>query len=100
MPTVHLNLQAEEDLAAIARYVGLEKQSPQAARGLLEEFFNKCEAYARQPGMGTPEEDLGEGFRSFGFKRNYVVIYRPTEGGIDVLRVVHGARDYPRLFGG
>ena len=50
--------------------------------------------------MGEPRLDLDDDLRSFAFKRNYVVIYRPIPGGIDVLRVFHGARDYARWFRG
>jgi len=34
----------------------------------------------------------------FTFKKNYVVIYRPIGDGVDVLRILHGRRDYSRLF--
>lgn len=32
MADVFFNAQAEEDVAGIARYIGIEKQNPQAAR--------------------------------------------------------------------
>ena len=32
-----------------------------------------------------------------GFK-NHVIIYRPIEDGIEVIRVVHGSRDLDRLL--
>jgi toxin ParE1/3/4 len=31
---------------------------------------------------------------------NYLIFYRPIGGGIDVLRVLHGARDIDRIFRG
>ena len=31
--------------------------------------------------------------------RNYLIFYLPRDDGIEVVRVLHGARDYPRLFG-
>lgn len=98
MPTLHIDSVAEDDLAAIARYLGVEKQNPEAADRLLEEFHKKCDSYAHQPYMGDLRSDLGEDFRSFTFKRNYVAIYRPLDDGIDVLRVFHGAQDYSREF--
>jgi toxin ParE1/3/4 len=43
--------------------------------------------------------------RTFGIRvwavrgfRNHLVFYRPTEQGIDVVRVLHGARDIEALF--
>lgn len=47
--------------------------------------------------MGELCPDLGEGIRIFAFGK-YVVIYRPLDDGIDVLRVFQGHRDYPTLF--
>jgi toxin ParE1/3/4 len=32
--------------------------------------------------------------------RNYLVFYRPTDEGVEIWRVLHGARDIESLFGG
>jgi toxin ParE1/3/4 len=29
---------------------------------------------------------------------NYVIFYRPMEIGVEIARVLHGARDFPPLF--
>ena len=50
--------------------------------------------------MGELRDDLGPDIRMFAFRKNYIVLYRPLDDGIDVLRVFHTARDYPRLFHG
>ena len=42
-------------------------------------------------------EDLGAGFRIFSHKA-YIGVYRVVKGGIQVLRVVYGRRNYPALF--
>ena len=89
---------ARADLKAIAEYIGVVKQSASAATRFIEDIEEKLIAYARQPEMGDLREDLGEGLRSFTFKRNYVVVYLPLEDGIEVLRIFHGAQDYPSLF--
>jgi len=31
--------------------------------------------------------------------RNHLVFYRPTDEGVDIVRVLHGARDIEALFG-
>jgi toxin ParE1/3/4 len=89
---------ARADLREIAEYLGVENQSPIAAQRFLDEFEEKCVVYANQPRMGDPRTDLGEAIRSFTFKKTYIVINQPLEIGIEVIRVFHGARDYPRLF--
>jgi toxin ParE1/3/4 len=47
---------------------------------------------AMQPTMGRACEDLAPSVRSFPVGR-YVVFHVPIEDGIDVVRVLHGARD-------
>ena len=98
MPRVLRDPDADADIAAIAEYIGVENESPAAARRFINDLNKKLLLYAEQPEMGEPRTDLAEGLRSFPFKKNYVVIYRPLEDGIDVLRVFHGARDYPEFF--
>lgn len=53
---------------------------------------------------------MGEAFqnrnpRLWGLRRvpitgfgNYLIFYRPIEGGIEVVRVIHGARDLPSVL--
>ena len=50
-----------------------------------------------QPMMGRARDELAPGVRSFPFGR-YVVFYLPLDGGIDVVRVLHGARDIDAAF--
>jgi toxin ParE1/3/4 len=53
---------------------------------------------ATQPMMGRAREELVPGLRSFPFRR-YVIFYMPTGDGIDVVGVLHGARDIDAVFG-
>ena len=55
------------------------------------------------PGIGTrydPEDRLYAELRFFPVSRfkKYLVFYRPVAGGIEVLRVLHGARDLPSIL--
>lgn len=52
---------------------------------------------AAQPMMGRTREELAPGVRNFPFGR-YVVFYMPMDDGIDVVRVLHGARDIDAVF--
>ena len=69
---------------------------------VADRFFVQAEAtfarLARMPGLGTryePDEPLYADLRYFPISRfrQYLVFYRPVPGGIEVLRVLHGARD-------
>lgn len=73
------------------------------AKKVLRELRRECDEYAAVFGsgsvIGTARPDLGRYVRTFAYKR-WVILFRPIRGGIEVLRVVDGSRDYPRLFGG
>ncbi len=50
-------------------------------------------------GLAKPRRaELAADLRSFPFGR-YVIFYAPIEDGIDVVRVLHGARDIDAVFG-
>ena len=47
--------------------------------------------------MGRARGELAVGMRSFPFER-YITVYAPVDGGIDVVRVLHSARDVDTPF--
>jgi toxin ParE1/3/4 len=75
---------AEDSLAQADRWV--EK--------LDEEF----KLIATQPLMGRARDELAVDLRRLPFGR-YIIFYAPIEGGIDVGRVLHSARDVHDAFG-
>ncbi|MGA2658546.1 MAG: type II toxin-antitoxin system RelE/ParE family toxin [Verrucomicrobiota bacterium] len=85
---------AREDLDQIHAFISQE--DPEAA---LSTFA----AVAQMPGIGRPRTfRLPElpGLRSFrvdGFP-NYLIFYRPVTEGIEIVRVLHGARNLDALF--
>jgi toxin ParE1/3/4 len=86
---------AMHDLADILEYISVDNE----AKGLevLDALFRQAELLAASPGLGrTRDQDLGVGIRSYPVGR-YTIFYR-IDGGIEVLRVFHGARDLPNLF--
>lgn len=95
--------EAREDLRAIALYIGRQAGRPATAAKAAREINTKCDEYATAfatgSAIGTRRPELGENYRVLSHKR-WVVIFRPIDGGIEVLRVVDGAQDYPTLIGG
>ncbi len=87
--------QAEGDLLDIWSYIAT--RNPQAADEVLELIQQKCRLIAEFPNMGANRSELRPGVRSITVG-NYVVFYRSTANEIEVLRVLHGARDLPSLF--
>ena len=51
----------------------------------------------RKPGIGRARPELRPDLRSFAVGR-YVIFYRATREGIEVVRVIHGMRDIDRIF--
>ena len=47
--------------------------------------------------MGRARHELIVDLRSF-IVRNYIIFYQPMADGIEVLRVLYGARDVRRVF--
>jgi toxin ParE1/3/4 len=88
--------QAEADLDAITDYYA--EHNPDAGLRLLDEITTRCRQLANQPRQGRARDDLGAGIRSVVVKR-YIIFFRASTDGIDVLRVLHGSRDItPELF--
>jgi toxin ParE1/3/4 len=88
---------ANRDVVEIYRYL-----ARRAGTRVADRFFTQAEAtfvrLARMPGIGTryePDEPVYADLRSFPVSRFrvYQIFYRPVRGGIEVLRVLHGARD-------
>jgi toxin ParE1/3/4 len=89
--------RAKDDLQAIWNFIGIEQDSPDAAQRLLQRFCEKFILLATQPLLGQLREDLRPGLRLF-VADNYVILYYPTNDGIDVAGVVHAARHIEWLF--
>jgi toxin ParE1/3/4 len=87
--------QSRLDLIEIAIYIGAE--NPAAADRFLDHIDAKLQLLATHVELGQARPEIAIGVRSFGF-RNYVLFYRPVEGGIELIRVLHAARETDALF--
>jgi toxin ParE1/3/4 len=82
---------ASRDLEEIVHYIGA--RNPGAATRLTDRLETECWRLAREPGIGQLRPDLAPGLR-FCPVGNYLIFYRESAEGIQVIRVLHGARDY------
>jgi toxin ParE1/3/4 len=94
---LQFDTDAKRDLREIVRYIGIDQMRPHTARKVALEIYQECQRYARDPLIGERRDDIIPDVRTFTV-RPYVVFYFPFDDGIRVLRVIHGARDYPALF--
>lgn len=86
---------AAADVLEIWDYIA-EVSIEQADRW-VDRLDEKLGLIARQPLMGRARDELAVDIRSFPFGR-YVIFHVPIEDGIDVVRVLHGARDIDPIF--
>ena len=92
---------AKRDLFEHFLYIGAD--SDDAALRFLAAAEESCRALAQNPEMGVVCQFQGprtKGLRRWRVKgfENYLIFYRPIRDGIDVARVLHGARDIELLF--
>ncbi|HVR74271.1 MAG TPA: type II toxin-antitoxin system RelE/ParE family toxin [Planctomycetota bacterium] len=92
---------AQRDIVECALFIA--KDQPLAAERFLDAVEETVRLLAEHPHAGRVR-DFGnprlEGLRCRpveGFK-NFLLFYFPTDEGIDVFHVYHGARDLPPLF--
>jgi len=95
MPTVVVRPQAAADLAEIWAYIA--EDSPHHADAFLARIDKEFRALARKPKVGRARPELSPDVRSLPVGR-YVIFYVPRTGGVEVVRVLHGARDLDSLF--
>jgi len=95
MPQVTRRPLAETDILEIWDYIA--DDSLTAADRWVDRLDEQFRVLATQPAMGRARDGLAPGVRSFPFGR-YVIFYVPLDDGIDVVRVLHGARDIDAVF--
>lgn len=96
MSTLTWAPRARQDLVAIWGYYAT--LNPDAADRLLDEIERIARLLAENPMMGVGRNELGAGVRTFVAARIFVVAYRVLKDGVDVLAVVHHARDVRRVL--
>ncbi len=86
--------EAEQDLVDI--YLHISRDNPTAAEKLVRTIDAKCERLARSPMIGRARPELRPDLRSFPFGA-YLILYRAIDDGVEIVRVVHAARNLDDL---
>ncbi len=99
--SVEIDDSAREDIAQILRY--LAARNITAARKFAVQVYAEFQLLEAHPGFGAIVEGLPKrlaGIRRWRIRRFrvYLVFYRPTQAGIEVMRVLHGARNVRRII--
>lgn len=91
MSSYRLSHRAANDIYEIVLRVATENRT--AARKLRLGLYETFRYLGRSPSSGMLREDLAPGIRIFSH-RNYVVCFRAVPNGVDILRVLHAARQW------
>ena len=86
----------EADLREIRDHI--RKDNPESARRLMVRFVEAFRLLAKHPELGHVREDLPAPSLRFWPVGSYLVVYLAGKQPIEVVAVVHGARDVPSLI--
>ena len=95
MPMITHRPLALQDLDDIWDYIA--QDNPQIADHFIDKIEEKCLLLAKFPHIGTSCDTLSPALRFLTVDK-YILFYLPLDDGIEVVRVLHGARDLERLF--
>jgi toxin ParE1/3/4 len=95
MATLITSSQAELDLLEIWLYIS--EDSPVNADRFLGKINNTVLRLAEFNDMGVERPELADNLSSFPLDR-YVIYYRKTDEGIELVRVLNSSRDIDSLF--
>ena len=85
----------EGDLREIRDHIA--RDSPDSARRMMVRFVNAFRLLAKRPELGHPREDLLSDAIRFWPVGAYLIVYLAEKTPIEILAVVHGARDVPAV---
>ncbi len=87
---------AEQDLNEIWEYIG--DDSVEAANRVLSKIEAAIYRLTEHPGLGHLREDLADSRHRFYLVYSYLIVFRPGTDPLQVIRVLHAARDVQTIL--
>lgn len=94
MGFVHYSQGAKQDLLDI--WLWIARDNPGLADAVLDRIEQRTSKLSQHREIGMARPEIGEGARGLVIER-WLVLYRLIDGGVQVVRIVDGARDLARL---
>ena len=91
--------KAEQDIVSYGDY--LAERNLTAAWRFADAVDDTIQMLCRNPGMGERLRSDPTGqirYRTISGFRNYLIFYRRVDSVLEIVRVLHGAMDYDKLF--
>ena len=95
MARITLTYQAQQDLYAAWSYIA--QNNPTAADKWSDAMGERYAMLAQHPHLGSPRPLLKKGVRCLPVG-SYVVFYHEVKTGIEIIRILHSARDLAAIF--
>lgn len=95
MALLRISKDASLDVDGI--WLGIAADNLEAADRLVDTVLHHYSRLARHPFLGRTRAELRPDLRSWAVD-NYVIFYTASENTVEIVRVLHGARDLPPLF--
>lgn len=96
MPRLVILPAARADLIEIGDFIA--QDNPGRALSFLAEIEAKMQEAAERPESFPARDDVCTGLRSARHGR-YLIFFLNADEEVQIVRVLHGARDLPRIFG-
>lgn len=84
-------------ISTIWEYIG--DDSVEAANRVLGKIEAATYRLAEHPGLGHLREDLADSQHRFYLVNSYLIVFRPGTDPLQIIRVLHAARDVQTLLG-
>ena len=97
--SLHITPEASQEADDIALY--LEERNVSAARRFARAFEQTTEMLCRNPALGERLHADPTGqirYRTIAGFNNYLIFYRRVDSVLEIIRILHGARDYEQFF--
>ena len=94
MPWCSKRPRAETDFVEIWQFIG--RDDPRAADRQLDRIEAQCQLLASNPRLGRLRPEIAQDARAWVVGR-YLILYRAVDDGVEIVRVVHGARDMEQI---
>ena len=89
---------AEAELEDILYYLAVEDKQPVRAERIAVEIRERATRVASTQAIWQRHPDLPPSWY-YSLHKRWIIVFRERVKGIEVLRVIDGARDFTRLFG-
>ena len=92
-----LTPEAEADVLSIWEYIAADDSEESADRAIAR-IYDECKSAGDMPGIGHYRLTLLDKRHKFLNVWSYLIVYRPETKPIEIIAIVHGARELGAFF--